>query len=49
MTGRVELEQPDPMEGMTEEEKEEEARYLISMINRLSQYVCKYSMVSPNA
>uniref|UniRef100_A0A3Q1HSP9 Synembryn n=1 Tax=Anabas testudineus TaxID=64144 RepID=A0A3Q1HSP9_ANATE len=38
VTGRVELEQPDPMEGMTEEEKEEEARYLISMINRLSQY-----------
>ncbi|XP_026214545.1 synembryn-A [Anabas testudineus] len=37
VTGRVELEQPDPMEGMTEEEKEEEARYLISMINRLSQ------------
>ncbi|KAM7386252.1 hypothetical protein PAMA_009066 [Pampus argenteus] len=37
VTGRVEAEQPDPMEGMTEEEKEEEARRLISMINRLSQ------------
>uniref|UniRef100_A0A3P8SA24 Synembryn n=1 Tax=Amphiprion percula TaxID=161767 RepID=A0A3P8SA24_AMPPE len=37
VTGRVEAEQPDPMEGMTEEEKEQEARYLISMINRLSR------------
>ena len=37
VTGRVEEEQPDPMEGMTEEEKEEEARLLISMFNRLSQ------------
>ncbi|XP_045898666.1 synembryn-A isoform X2 [Micropterus dolomieu] len=37
VTGRVEAEQPDPMEGMTEEEKEEEARRLIGMINRLSR------------
>ncbi|KAG7222022.1 hypothetical protein INR49_028186 [Caranx melampygus] len=37
VTGRVEAEQPDPMEGMTEEEKEEEACRLISMINRLSR------------
>ncbi|XP_042361608.1 synembryn-A-like [Plectropomus leopardus] len=37
VTGRVEAEQPDPMEGMTEEEKEAEACRLISMINRLSQ------------
>ncbi|XP_017292752.1 synembryn-A isoform X1 [Kryptolebias marmoratus] len=37
VTGRVEAEQPDPMEGMTEEEKEEEARRLISMIDRLSR------------
>ncbi|MEQ2294702.1 hypothetical protein AMECASPLE_006606 [Ameca splendens] len=37
VTGRVEAEQPDPMEGMTDEEKEEEARRLICMINRLSQ------------
>lgn len=36
------------MEGMTEEEKEEEARHLIGMINRLSRCVCKYSMVTPN-
>ncbi|GAA6233113.1 synembryn-A-like [Lates japonicus] len=37
VTGRVEAEQPDPMEGMTEEEKEQEAYRLISMINRLSR------------
>uniref|UniRef100_A0A3Q0SCY5 Synembryn n=1 Tax=Amphilophus citrinellus TaxID=61819 RepID=A0A3Q0SCY5_AMPCI len=37
VTGRVEAEQPDPMEGMTDEEKEEEARHLMSMINRLSR------------
>ncbi|XP_049417351.1 synembryn-A [Epinephelus fuscoguttatus] len=37
VTGRVEAEQPDPMEGMTEEEKEEEACRLIGMINRLSR------------
>lgn len=37
VTGRVEAEQPDPMEGLTEEEKEEEACRLISMINRLSR------------
>lgn len=44
----VEAEQPDPMEGMTEEEKEEEACRLIDMINRLSRCVYKYSIVSPN-
>lgn len=37
VTGQVEADQPDPMEGMTDEEKEEEARHLISMINRLSR------------
>ena len=37
VTGRVEAEQPDPMEGLTEEEKEREACQLLSMINRLSQ------------
>ncbi|XP_035510841.1 synembryn-A [Morone saxatilis] len=37
VTGRVEAEQPDPMEGMSEKEKEEEARRLVSMINRLSR------------
>ncbi|TRY59956.1 hypothetical protein DNTS_017614 [Danionella cerebrum] len=37
VTGRVEEEQPDPMEGMTEEEKEIEALRLINMFNRLSR------------
>ncbi len=40
VTGRVEEEQPDPMEGMSEEEKEAEALRLINMFNRLSRYVC---------
>uniref|UniRef100_A0AAZ3R581 Synembryn n=2 Tax=Oncorhynchus tshawytscha TaxID=74940 RepID=A0AAZ3R581_ONCTS len=37
VTGRVEEEQPDPMEGMTEQEKEQEALRLISLFNRLSR------------
>ncbi|KAJ8253583.1 hypothetical protein COCON_G00201950 [Conger conger] len=37
VTGRVEEAQPDPMEGMTEEEKEEEACKLINLFNRLSR------------
>ncbi|XP_012718524.2 synembryn-A [Fundulus heteroclitus] len=37
VTGRVEVEQPNPMEGMTEEEKEEEARRLIMLFNKLSK------------
>nr|XP_020461963.1 synembryn-A-like isoform X2 [Monopterus albus] len=37
VTGRVEAEQPNPMEGMTEEEKEEEARRLIMLFNKLSR------------
>ncbi|XP_068610590.1 synembryn-A [Brachionichthys hirsutus] len=37
VTGRVETEQPDPMEGMTEEEKEEEARRLITLFNKLAK------------
>ncbi|XP_031699049.1 synembryn-A-like [Anarrhichthys ocellatus] len=37
VTGRVEAEQPDPMEGMTEEEKEEEAKRLIVLFNKLSR------------
>uniref|UniRef100_A0A3Q3W111 Synembryn n=1 Tax=Mola mola TaxID=94237 RepID=A0A3Q3W111_MOLML len=32
VTGRVESQQPDPMEGMTEEEKEEEAKNLIKIV-----------------
>ncbi|RXN33699.1 synembryn-A-like isoform X1 [Labeo rohita] len=39
VTGRVEEEQPDPMEGMTEEEKEAEALRLINMFNRLSRRI----------
>ncbi|XP_051530938.1 synembryn-A-like [Myxocyprinus asiaticus] len=37
VTGQVEEEQPDPMEGMTEEEKEEEAHRLMRLFNRLSK------------
>ncbi|XP_068162095.1 synembryn-A isoform X2 [Antennarius striatus] len=37
VTGRVETEQPDPMEGMTEEEKEEEAKRLITLFNKLAR------------
>uniref|UniRef100_A0A3Q2NSF0 Synembryn n=1 Tax=Fundulus heteroclitus TaxID=8078 RepID=A0A3Q2NSF0_FUNHE len=39
VTGRVEVEQPNPMEGMTEEEKEEEARRLIMLFNKLSDNI----------
>ncbi|XP_042623091.1 synembryn-A [Cyprinus carpio] len=37
VTGQVEEEQPDPMEGMTEEEKEEEAHRLISLHKKLNR------------
>ncbi|MBN3298881.1 RIC8A protein, partial [Amia calva] len=37
VTGRVEEETPDPMEGMSEEEREEEARRLVCMLNRLAR------------
>ncbi|XP_075890489.1 chaperone Ric-8A isoform X2 [Nelusetta ayraudi] len=37
VTGRVESEQPDPMEGMTEEEKEEEAKRLIMLFNKVAR------------
>ncbi|XP_054913976.1 synembryn-A isoform X1 [Poeciliopsis prolifica] len=37
VTGRVEAEQSNPMEGMTEEEKEEEAKRLIMLFNKLSK------------
>uniref|UniRef100_A0A3B4ZBZ4 Synembryn n=1 Tax=Stegastes partitus TaxID=144197 RepID=A0A3B4ZBZ4_9TELE len=37
ITGVVEEEQPNPMEGMTEEQKEYEAMKLISMFDRLSR------------
>uniref|UniRef100_H2LQQ7 Synembryn n=1 Tax=Oryzias latipes TaxID=8090 RepID=H2LQQ7_ORYLA len=34
VTGRMEVPQPDPMEGMTEEEKEEEAKRLITLFSK---------------
>ncbi|XP_069373542.1 synembryn-A isoform X2 [Paralichthys olivaceus] len=37
VTGRVEVEQSNPMAGMTEEEKEEEAKTLIMLFNKLSR------------
>ncbi|XP_060951504.1 synembryn-A isoform X2 [Limanda limanda] len=37
VTGRVEVEHSDPMEGMTEEEKEEEAKTLMMLFNKLSR------------
>uniref|UniRef100_A0A3P9HW50 Synembryn n=1 Tax=Oryzias latipes TaxID=8090 RepID=A0A3P9HW50_ORYLA len=37
VTGRMEVQQPDPMEGMTEEEKEEEAKRLITLFSKLSR------------
>ncbi|XP_062330467.1 synembryn-A isoform X2 [Osmerus eperlanus] len=37
VTGRVEEELPDPMEGMTEEEKEEEAQRLVVLFNKLTR------------
>ena len=37
VTGRVEEELPDPMEGMTEEEKEEEAQRLVMLFNKLTR------------
>ncbi|XP_072311779.1 chaperone Ric-8A-like isoform X2 [Eucyclogobius newberryi] len=37
VTGRVEAHQPDPMEGMSEEEKEEEAKRLIRLFSKLSR------------
>ena len=46
VTGRVEEEQPDPMEGMTEEEKEEEAKRLIVLFNKLSRSVKLQKCVS---
>ncbi|XP_018621203.1 chaperone Ric-8A isoform X2 [Scleropages formosus] len=37
VTGRVEDEQPNPMEGMTEEQKEVEAMKLVNMFDKLSR------------
>lgn len=38
MTGRVEEKLPNPMEGMTEEQKEHEAMKLVNMFDKLSRY-----------
>uniref|UniRef100_A0A673AIV8 Synembryn n=1 Tax=Sphaeramia orbicularis TaxID=375764 RepID=A0A673AIV8_9TELE len=45
VTGRVEAEQPDPMQGMSEEEKEEEAKRLIMLFNKLSRSVKLITLV----
>ena len=37
VTGIVEDEQPNPMEGMTEEQKEMEAMKLVNMFDKLSR------------
>lgn len=39
MTGRVEEKPPNPMEGMTEEQKEHEAMKLVNMFDKLSRCV----------
>ena len=41
MTGRVEEKAPNPMEGMTEEQKEHEAMKLVNMFDKLSRYVMR--------
>lgn len=38
VTGRVEEKLPNPMEGMTEEQKEHEAMKLVNMFDKLSRY-----------
>ncbi|KAL2093651.1 hypothetical protein ACEWY4_010963 [Coilia grayii] len=45
VTGRVEAEQPNPMEGMTDEQKEYEAMKLVSMFDKLS----RANMIQPVA
>lgn len=39
VTGRVEEKPPNPMEGMTEEQKEHEAMKLVNMFDKLSRCV----------
>lgn len=39
ITGVIEEEQPNPMEGMTEEQKEYEAMKLINMFDKLSRSI----------
>lgn len=38
ITGRVEEKLPNPMEGMTDEQKEVEAMKLVNMFDKLSRY-----------
>jgi len=38
VTGRVEEKLPNPMEGMTDEQKEYEAMKLVNMFDKLSRY-----------
>ena len=40
VTGRWEEEKPDPMEGMTEEQKEYEAMQLVNKLDTLARSVC---------
>lgn len=47
VTGVVEEEQPDPMEGMTEEQKEYEAIKLIKMFEKLSRLVRTQAVTNP--
>lgn len=47
VTGVVEEEQPDPMEGMTEEQKEYEAIKLIKMFEKLSRLVRTRAVANP--
>ena len=46
VTGRVEVEHSNPMEGMTEEEKEEEAKTLMMLFNKLSRSVTPHKTLT---
>ncbi|XP_030636951.1 chaperone Ric-8A [Chanos chanos] len=49
VTGRVEDEQPNPMEGMTEEQKEYEAMKLVNMFDKLSrEHVIQPMKIGPD-
>ena len=47
MTGRVEEKPPNPMEGMTEEQKEHEAMKLVNMFDKLSRCVAWHGGPGP--
>lgn len=44
MTGGLVRDEPNPLDGMTDEEKEQEARKLNDLIHRLNRY-CRYMHV----